>query len=176
MMVRRTLIVLCVGVITVLLASCGQTYKLQSISITPAAGYNLTDANPQGALTVTASYSNTKSNVVTVNSSYEIQASPLSSTTAPLSVDGVPTVTVNKSGVVTASSTAVACTWVAVNTNGTTTYQSEPYLAQASYTENGVTATASVAINVATSAGCGGQSNTAPAAERGATAVSSRDQ
>ncbi len=162
---RRALVVLCLGFMTVLLASCGQTYKLESITIAPAAGYSLTNAVPQGALTVTATYSNSKTADVTVNSSYEILASALNSTTAPLSVNGVPTVTINKSGVVSASGAAVACTW-----SGTTTpYLPNQYLAQASYTEDGVTATASVSINVATAPGCVGQTGTTPSLVRGAT-------
>jgi len=152
MMVRRAWIVLCIGVIAVCMASCGQTYKLDSITIAPAAGYVLTNANPQGALIVTANYSNTKTAVVTVNSTYQILASPLSSTTAPSSVGGVPTVSIDKSGNVTASATATACTYAAPTTGGTP--QPYPYSAQASYTDNGVTATATVPINVATAPGC----------------------
>lgn len=147
-MVRRALVVLCLGFMTVLLAGCGQTYKLESISISPAAGYSLNNTTPQGALTVTATYSNSKTEDVTANSTYEMLASS-DSTTAPMSVNGVPTVTVNKSGVVTASGAAVACTW-----SGTTP---SPYQAQASYTNNGITAMASVSINVATAPGCTGQ-------------------
>lgn len=156
---RRALVVLCLGFMTVLLASCGQTYKLESITISPAAGYSLTTADPQGALTVTATYSNSKTADVTVNSSYEILASALNSSTAPLSVNGVPAVTVNKSGVVTANTAAVVCTW-----SGT---QPNPYQAQASYTENGVTASAIVSINVATAAGC--DTSATPSLVRGAT-------
>ncbi len=153
-MVRRALILSCVGVMAVCLASCGQTYKLDSITIAPAAGYNLTSASPQGALVVTANYSNTKTAVVTVNSTYEILASPLITTTAPSSVGGVPTVSIDKSGNVTASATATACTWVATTSGGTTTYVSYPFSAQATYTDDGVTATATAPINVATAPGC----------------------
>lgn len=151
---RRTLVVLCLGLTTLLLASCGQTYKLESISISPAAGYSLTNGVPQGALTVTANYSNSKSKDVTVNSQYEILPSSLDNSTAPLSVNGVLAVTVNKSGVVTANTAAVVCTW-----SGT---QPNPYQAQASYTENGVTASAIVSINVATAAGCDTQTSATP--------------
>lgn len=153
-MVRRAWIVVCIGVIAVCMASCGQTYKLDSITIAPAAGYVLTTANPQGALVVTANYSNTKTAVVTVNSTYQMLASPLSSTTAPSSVGGVPTVSIDKSGNVTASATATACTYAATTSGGTTTYAAYPYSAQATYTDNGVTATATVPINVATAPGC----------------------
>ena len=36
-MVRRALVVLCLGLMTILLASCGQTYELQSITVTATA-------------------------------------------------------------------------------------------------------------------------------------------
>ena len=140
-MVRRALIVLCIGVIAACMASCGQTYKLDSITIAPAAGYILTNAEPQGALVVTANYSNTKTAVVTVDSKYEIGASALNSTTAPLNA-----VSVNNSGVVTASGTIPACTYSAT--------ASSPYTVNVSYTENGVTASAQVPINVSTAPAC----------------------
>lgn len=148
-MVRRALIVLCVGSMTIFLANCGQTYKLVSISVSPAAGYNLTNAAPQGALMVTANYSNSKTGDVTSKSSYEIIASSLQSSTAPSSVGGVATITVNGSGLVTANAAAPACTWSA-----TTPPQPSPYQVEVSFTDNGVTATALVPINVATAAGC----------------------
>lgn len=151
-MVRRALIMLCFGFMTVFMASCGQTYKLQSISISPAAGYSLSNAVPQGALTVKANYSNTKTSDVTANSSYQMIASALNNTTAPLNA-----VEVNKSGVVTASGSVLACTWASSTSGGTTTYTPAPYLAQVSFTDNGITATASVPIHVVTAPGCDGQ-------------------
>ncbi len=152
---RRALVVLCWVFMTIVMASCGQTYKLQSITISPAAGYSLTNASPQGALTVTASYSNTKTADVTGKSSYEILASSLSNTTAPQNA-----VMINKSGLVIASGATPACTW-----SGTT---QSPYMAQASYTEDGVTAMASVPINVATASGC---TSTTPALEQSTAAI-----
>ncbi len=150
---RRALVVLCLVFMTIVMASCGQTYKLESISISPAAGYSLTNASPQGALMVTASYSNSKTANVTTGSSYEILASALGSTTAPPNA-----VMVNNSGVVIASGATMACTW-----NGAT---SSPYMAQASYTENGVTATASVPINVTTASGCSSQASATPSLQQ----------
>ena len=69
-MVPRVLTALGAGFMAVLMASCGQTYKLDSITVAPATGYNLVSPGQTGALTVTATYSNTKTNDVTANSSY----------------------------------------------------------------------------------------------------------
>jgi hypothetical protein len=155
-MVRRALVVLCIAFMTVLMASCGQTYHLVSISATPSIGYNLETPGQTGALTVTATWSNTKTGIVTVASKYEIGASALNSTTAPLSVNGVPAITVDNSGVVHASATAGVCTWVAaIPTGGTAyAYTTSPYAVNISYTDSGVTATTSVPISVATAANC----------------------
>jgi hypothetical protein len=153
-MLPRVLTALGAGFMAVLMASCGQTYKLDSITVAPATGYNLVSPGQTGPLTVTATYSNTKTNDVTANSSYELGASPAPGDAAPLSINGVPTVTVNKSGVVTASSSVGVCTWVATTTGTTTTYATYPYPVTITYAENGVTVTASAPISVATLAGC----------------------
>ena len=49
--------------------------KLQSISVTPAGGYILTNSAPTGQLTVMATYSNTKSSDVTMSSGYAVVGS-----------------------------------------------------------------------------------------------------
>jgi hypothetical protein len=72
----------------------------------------------------------------------------LSTTTAPLNA-----VAVNNSGIVTASGSVLACTWASSTSGGIPA----PYLAQVSYSDNGVTATASVPIHVVTAPGCDGQ-------------------
>ena len=81
-MVRRALIVLCFGLMTVFMASCGQTYKLLSITVTPGAldssGNSAIYLDGDAAfqqLTVTATYSNTKTSDVTLKSTYQIDAS-----------------------------------------------------------------------------------------------------
>jgi hypothetical protein len=152
-MLRRVLTVLGAGFMAALMASCGQTYKLDSIAVTPAAGYNLTNTVTAGQLTVTATYSNSKTNVVTLNSTYNVGESALNSSTAPLSVNSVPVLTINKSGLVTASGTAVACTWVL---DTSSVYEPKPYPVTATYTEDGVTVQDIVNINVATAPGCDG--------------------
>lgn len=144
-MVRRVWTGLCVGLMCMFATSCGQTYKLESINVTPAAGYILTSANPQGPLTVMANFSNTKTKDVTVASSYEVGDSTAPNNAAPQGV-----LSVDDSGVVTASGTVLACTYV-----GTTNPTPYPYPVTVTYTNNGVTATKTVPINVATALPCG---------------------
>jgi hypothetical protein len=148
-MLRRVLTVLGAGFMAMLLANCGQTYKLQSITITPAVGYNLVSPGQTGAFVVTANYSNTKTNIVTVNSSYQIGASQAPGDAAPLNA-----VSVNNSGVVSASSSIPSCTWVATTSGTTTTYATYPYPVSVQYTENGITVQAQAPISMATAAGC----------------------
>ena len=137
-MLRRALAGLCVGFMCIFAASCGQTYKVVSVNVTPAAGYILTTASPTGQLAAVATFSNTKTSDVTLSSNYIIEESGLNSTTAPLTIDGVPTVNVNGSGLVTASGTALACTYAETTVGGVTTITPEPYTVQVTYTNNGV--------------------------------------
>jgi hypothetical protein len=154
MMLRRALILSCVGLLTVLLASCGQSYEVQSITVTDADNFVLTGLGVGDQLTVTANYSNSKTAVVTTKASYngvEASANPVSGA-AP---NGA--VTVNNSGIAV-DSTELACTYAPPVSGGATTYTPYPYIANVSYTENGVTVSASVPINVAiTGSGCDGK-------------------
>lgn len=164
-MVRRAWIVLFVGFMTVFMASCGQTYKLLSISVTPGAlgatgssAINLEGIGTFQALTVTATYSNTKTQVVTLKSAYQVGAS--ADVNAPLSA-----LIVNQTGVVKAVDGA--CTWVAEPTNPPTNttfgYGTAPYTTTITYTENGVTATTTAFVSVNSLAGCYDPANPAPA-------------
>jgi hypothetical protein len=146
-MVRRVMTVLCVGAIFTVLASCGQTYKLQSISVSPTSASLATFGSTQ-QLTVTATYTNTKTADVTQKSQYSIGGSSAPNNTAPLSVNGLPTVTVNNSGLVAASPNVPACTYAP------TTNVPYPYSVNVTYTENGVTVSTSASLNVATASGC----------------------
>jgi hypothetical protein len=148
-MVRRVLGVLCLGITVLFMSSCGQTYKVQSIAVTPAAGYILLNSAPTGQLTVTATFSNTKTEDVTLSSTYPVGGSgnPTAGA-APLNA-----VTVSESGLVEASGTIPACTYVpATSGTGFTSY---PYTVTVTYTNNGVTVHQPVSINVATAPGCG---------------------
>jgi hypothetical protein len=147
-MVRRALILLCFGFMTVFMASCGQTYELQSITVTPAQP-NIEGINTSQALTVMAHYSNTKSEDVTVKSTYQIgQATALSDPDTPLGA-----VSVSKSGIVETSATVPACTWdYALNSDGKTYsyWITSPYVVTITYA--GFTTTSSVSVD--SLAGC----------------------
>lgn len=155
-MVRRALILLCFGFMTVFMASCGQSYKLLSISVAPGASgatgssaINLEGIGTFQALTVTALYSNTKTQDVTAMSTYQLGASQ--DVNAPLSA-----VIVNKSGVVKAVDGA--CTWIAEPTDPPTNskflYGTAPYPVTITFTNNGITATTTAFVSVNSLAGC----------------------
>ncbi len=140
-MVRRALILLCFGLMTVFMASCGQTYQLQSISVTPAQPNieGINSPSPGLQLVVTAHYSNTKTEDVTVNSTFQLGAS--SDPDAPLSA-----LTVNKSGVVQTTSVP-ACTWgYKLNPDGSTYsyWITSPYVVTVTY--SGFTTTSAVSV------------------------------
>lgn len=163
-MVRRALVVLCLGLMTILLASCGQTYELQSISVAATAGTSTASASTGSAsaaaniegigntatLAVTANYSNSKTQDVTVNSIYQVDAS--TDPRAPLT-----DLTVNKSGIAKAVNPNGTCTWYAEPTSSADTsfaYGTQPYPVTITYTENGVTATTMAYISVDSATDC----------------------
>jgi hypothetical protein len=151
-MVRRALIVLCVGFMCIFAASCGQSYDLQSITVAPSSP-NVEGIGGTQALVVTAQYSNTKTAVVTVSTTYDRSNLPPA------------TVTLSQSGILEA--VGAACTWHAMPTNAGDTqfdYSTDPYPVTASYSENGITKTFQVFVSVASAAGCyDGQAFLAPA-------------
>lgn len=156
-MVQRALVLLCVGCMAVFMSSCGQTYELQSISVSPSYA-NLTGAGAEQQFVVTATYTNTKTNVVTVKSNYQLNASPLNTSNpgvAPLS-----SVKYNNSGLVEV--VGAACTFAPTTTTTggttTTTYSSNPYTLTIGYTEGSKTVTAIANIDVTNTPGCDGQS------------------
>lgn len=134
-MVQRVLTVLCIGFMCIFVAGCGQSYELQSISVSPTSP-NLEGIGSTQQLAVTAHYSNTKSNDVTIRSNYELGASlnPL----APLDA-----VTLSTSGllqdIVSPTTGLGSCTWTA--TGIPPVYTTDPYPVTITYTEHGVTAT-----------------------------------
>jgi len=153
-MVRRTLVVLCFAFMTVFMASCGQTYELQSITVSPTSA-TLEGLNAPQALTVTAHYSNTKTQDVTAASTY---------TVVPTAVTILPpkgAVSVNTSGIVQSSPTIVACTFETVLNPDGTTYSypvTAVYLVTVAY--SGQTATANIYVDSAF--GCHDPGNPAP--------------
>jgi hypothetical protein len=163
-MVQRALVLLCVGCMAVFMSSCGQTYELQSITVastlTGVPTTNLEGIGASDSFIVTAHYSNTKSEVVTVHSNFQLG----SSTDALAPLDAV---TLSRSGVAQAvispSKGVGACTWHATPTNSTDTlfgYTTEPYPVTVTY--QGFSATGY--INVASAGACyDGQEFIAPA-------------
>jgi hypothetical protein len=144
-MVRRALVVVCFGFMVLALASCGQTYELQSITATPTSAV-LFGSGATQALAITAHYSNGKSHDVTTQASYQLA---IPATETGNSLYSLKAVTVNKSGMV--EIVGVTCTWTAVpNTSGTATtyaYGTDPYLLTVTYEENSHTATAIVPVS-----------------------------
>jgi hypothetical protein len=149
---------LCVGSLAVFMSGCGQTYKLDSISASPSTGYTLTSPGATGAITVTATFSNSKTSDVTLNSntSYNIQQSPLFSPTVntinpnptmPIAMAGGP-------GTVQAITNVPGCSYAAVTSGGTTTYEAAPYTVLIKYTNDGITKQATVPIMVETESPC----------------------
>lgn len=161
-MVRRAMVVLCVGFMCFFVAGCGQSYKLDSIVVTPgaptASGVSEINLEGEGAfqqLTVTAKFSNNKSVDVTSKSTFAIGPSPINdpfpgcenthTCIAPLE-----SLRVTNTGLV--SVIGKACTWDTEPTNVADTtfgYGVSPYPMTVTYTENGVTATANMDIDVA---------------------------
>jgi hypothetical protein len=151
MMLRRAFILLCVGLLMVMLASCGQTYKLMSITVTTTpAGATTPSASAWGniegigntaTLAVTAHYSNTKTEDVTVKSTFEVGDS-----TDPRAPTGA--LTVNVSGIAKAVDPNGTCTWYAEPTNSADTtfaYDTKPYVVTVTY--SGFTTTAYVSVD-----------------------------
>jgi hypothetical protein len=138
-MVRRVLIVLCIGIMITFMANCGQTYTLQSITVTPASP-NIEGIGSSQALVVTANYSNSKTEDVTTKSTYQL--GPSTHADAPLTA-----MNVNASGIVKAIN--AACTWTAtLNPDGATYgYTTNPYLVTATY--SGFTTQAFVSVDSA---------------------------
>jgi hypothetical protein len=155
-MVRRALVVLCFALMTVFMASCGQTYKLQSLTVTPgavnAAGNQQVTLLGIGAyqqLTVTATFSNTKTQDVTNAASYQLNASLMPASLNPAVAVPLASVSLSPSGKLTVLGKACTVdTEPAPGSTGTYTYFSYPYKAQISYTNNGVTATTEMDVNV----------------------------
>lgn len=135
-MLRRTLVVLCFGFMTLLMTSCGQTYELQSITISPSQP-NVEGISNNLPLTVTAHYSNTKTQDVTAAAKYVLVAS------------GAPQagLIVNTSGILETTNVP-ACTWVSTLNSDKKSYSYaivNPYVLTATYSGLSVPASVSVA-------------------------------
>lgn len=139
-MVQRAMVLLCVCSLAMFLMGCGQTYELQSITVSPTTA-SLEGINATQALTVTAHYSNSKTQDVTIKSSYQVsQATAL---TDPNTPNGA--VSVSGSGVVETSNSVWACTWVTTSAGSGYIYGiTSPYVVTVSY--GGFTTTSAIAV------------------------------
>jgi len=156
-MVWRVFALFCVGAMTLISASCGQTYELQSINVTPSSP-DIEGIGSTQQLVVTAVFSNTKTQVVTSSASYELGGSADAS--APLDA-----VTLSKSGMLQAVTSPTlgtgACTWHATPTNSADSawsYSTQPYTVTITY--RGFTVPAYVSVN--SEAGCYDTANPPP--------------
>ena len=163
-MVQRAWMMLCVCGLALLMAGCGQTYELQSITVaaksTGTASTNLEGIGAEDSFIVTAHYSNTKTEDVTTKATFQLGSS--TDVNAPLTA-----VSLDKSGIIKAVN--AACTWHATPTDvklTTFAYSTEPYTLTVSF--GGFTSQAFV--SVASAAGCyDGQTYTAPSGFTGNT-------
>jgi len=162
-MVRRALQVLCFAFMVAFMASCGQTYKVQSLTVTPGAmsasgsqQITLLGIGAYQQLTVTATFSNSKSQDVTSASHFQLNAPNMPANLNPTVAVPLTSVSLSPSGKVTVLSTACTSDTEPVpNSNNTAwTYFTYPYKAQISYTDNGVTVTTLMDINVINSRYC----------------------
>jgi hypothetical protein len=150
----------CLALMCIFVSSCGQTYELQSITVSPSSP-NLEGIGATQALAVTAHFSNSKTEDVTPHSQFVLGASadtpPNGSGLAPLSA-----LTLSTGGVLEVVQTA--CTWHATPTGATFAYGTNPYLVTISYTNNGITKTTQAFISVDNATDCyDGQTYPAPA-------------
>jgi len=166
-MVRRAMLVVCFALMAVFMTSCGQTYKLTGLQVTPGtltpSGASTINLEGQGAfqqLTVTATFSNSKTQDVTQASTFgQIGDSALGEKIAPLESLTVVGGFVKVVG--------YACTWdtepTDPPTNSKFSYGIAPYSVNISYTDNGITKTTQAFVNVNNDAGfCYDPTNPAP--------------
>lgn len=131
-MLRRALVLLSVAGLAFMMTGCGQTYDLQSITVSNSLAGTSSEFNIEGIgntqpLVVTAHYSNGKTEDVTVHSTYALGVSTDSEAPADA-------VTVSSSGIIQAivspKEGIAACTWTATPTTDKCTawsYSTQPY-------------------------------------------------
>lgn len=143
---RRALAVVCLCVLCVFLANCGQSFDLQSIDVSPASP-NLEGIGSSQTFTVTAHFSNTKSADVTQRATFVMGKDLDTSTIDPIA-----------SGILTLNQNVVqnvlpGCTWTSTsNGSGGYNYGTNPFVLTVTYTDNGVTKQAQAFVSVASTA------------------------
>ena len=154
-MIRRALLLVWILCMAVFMSSCGQTYKLVSISASPSTGCTLTSQGQTCQLAITALYSNSKTADVTLKSSYSIGQSPLFNANVN-TVNPNPEMPIGNDGpgVIQALTTVAGCSYAGTSSGGTTTYQAAPYTVTVTYTNDGIPAQTAVPIMVETESPC----------------------
>ena len=128
-------------IILIFCTSCGQTYELLSIEVSPAKP-NIVGMGSFQQLQVMAKYSNTKADDVTSQATYKVDP-PTGAPNAPASA-----LSVSASGRV--QIVEAVCTWTSILNGTTKTYVGTPYVMTASFKN-----VQSVAfINASSGAGC----------------------
>ncbi len=139
---KKILTLIACGVLAFAFSGCGDSYELQSISINPTHP-NVVGIGGTAQFTVTAHYSNNKTQDVTTRSTFQI-AAPVGAPFAPLSA-----ITINPSGLTEAVNPG-ACTWVTSGTSPNWQYATDPYVLTVSFSGK----TVEGYISVASLGGC----------------------
>jgi hypothetical protein len=140
--VRRALLVVCLGIMCVFLSNCGQTFELQSITVSPNA-VNMNSVGATQTFTTTAFFSNTKTADLALRATFTLGKSAGG-------VDPAGILSVNKNVV---EVTAPFCTWTATATDSGVTYSTDPFVLNITFTNNGITKATEALISVS-SDGC----------------------
>jgi hypothetical protein len=125
-----------------LLIGCGQTYELSSLEITPSSP-NVVGIGGTQQMTVTARYTNEKTQDVTVRSTFTIAAPNGTILVVPQSA-----FTINANGMIEV--VQGACTWTKTGTTAAPVYGTTPYILKASFDKHDAIAF----VSVASVAGC----------------------
>lgn len=131
-MSKKILVLFGTVLLVMLLASCGQTYELQSIEVEPTSP-NMIGIGGTQQFTVTAHYSNTKSTDISHRATYTITPPPF----APAGYAVMPNaVTISPTGF--GEVVQGACTWSSSSTtdakgNVTTVFGTTPYTLTVSF-------------------------------------------
>ena len=125
-----------------LLVSCGQTYELASIELTPTSP-NIIGIGGTQQFVVTAKYTNTKSEEITVKSKYTITAPGGTTLVVPATA-----LAVSPTGMIEVMQGA--CTWTKSGTVAAPIYGTTPYVLKATFQGHEATAF----VSVASIAGC----------------------
>lgn len=137
---QRILMLLACALLVIGFAGCGDSYELQSISVEPTHP-NVVGIGGTAQLTVTAHYSNNKTEDVTRRATFQLAQPTGSMSSLPLSA-----VTINASGL--AEAIDGVCTWTVSGSSPHWEYGTDPYLVNIAFggkTVQGFLSVASIA-------------------------------